>query len=133
VVACCGFTVERALRDVGVLANAPGVEGPGELEIPRGRWYSSNVRFVVRLCVIALLGAAAQCGGPLDPLVCHAGGDDRPRECPLCGEVCRYTRSVDPANLGPCEIGELPEYVGSTGHADEDDGASSSGVWDTEG
>lgn len=90
---------------------------------------------LVRSLVIALLGAAAQCGGPLDPSVCHVGQGQG--VCPICGEVCRYVRSADPGALGPCEIGEIPEpefggdASSSTGGGEDEGG--SAGTWASEG
>lgn len=63
-----------------------------------------------------LLGAAVQCGGLQDPGACHNVLGDDPAPCPFCGEPCRYTPALDPAGLGPCGIGALPEepWVGSS-------------------
>ena len=45
----------------------------------------------VRILLIALLGAASYCGGPLDPLVCHTEDPLGRTACPWCGESCRYS------------------------------------------
>lgn len=85
------------------------------------------MRFSLRLCLLALLVAATQCDAAVDPGMCHTGGGIG---CPWCGESCRYGRDLDPDNVGPCAIGELPGLDGpasSSSSEGADDGSDSSG------
>jgi hypothetical protein len=85
------------------------------------------MRLPLRLFLLALLGAATQCDAAVDPGMCHTGGGIG---CPWCGENCRYGRDLDPDNVGPCAIGELPGLDGpasSSSGEGVDDGSDSSG------